>query len=104
MLASQGLRRTIELAILAALASQDDYANQIARRLRDAGLPEVTSKQVYATVGRLLHTGAVTAHAKLMPSGQTLQHYRLTPEGHERLDDLRAEWRRFADTMSRLIG
>lgn len=104
MLASQGLRRSLELAVLAALAVEDDYANQVARRLRDEGLADVTFKQVSAIVARLLSAGSVSSYPRTLSSGQTLQHYRLTARGRSRLAELTEEWTAIVDAMGNLIA
>ena len=104
MLASQGLRRSLELAVLAALAVEDDYTNQVARRLRDEGLADVTFKQVSATLARLLSAESVSSYPRTLSSGQTLQHYRLTTSGRARLVQLTAEWTAIVDAMANLLG
>lgn len=103
MLASQRLRSSLELAVLAAIAAQDDYANRIAKRLRDGGLDDISFRQVSATVARLLYAGAVSSYPKKLSSGQTLQHYRLTEQGNSRLTALTVEWTTIVEAMQKLL-
>lgn len=103
VLASQGLRRSLELAVLAAVAVEEDYANQIARRLRGKGLVDVTFRQVSATLARLHYSGAVSSFPKRSSSGQALQHYRLTADGQARLRALTDEWLATVGAMAKLL-
>lgn len=104
VLASQALRRSLELAVLAAVAAQEDYANQLARRLREAGLVDVNFRQVSATLARLHYAGAVSSFPKKLSSGQTLQHYHLTAEGRSRFEALTEEWTTIVGAMAGLLA
>lgn len=103
MIASQRLKGTLDLAVLAVLAREDCYGTEIVQRLRDAGIEDIAPKPVYATLARLAHEGCVTSYKVVTNRGQPIFHG-LTAAGRRRLRSLSAEWRTFRDAMESVVG
>lgn len=104
MIASQMLRRTLDIAVLAVLEQGDSYGVEIGRRLREAGIEDAAIRAVYATLGRLEHDGCVTSFEVTPAVGKGSPHYyQLTDRGRQRLAELTVAWRAFEDAMDRLL-
>jgi PadR family transcriptional regulator PadR len=96
-------RGALELCILAILARGKRYGYDIAHALSGAEGPEIKEGTIYPLLNRLRIEGLIDAEWQLSPQGPQRKYYTLTATGAQRLAAMRAEWRRFAADVDRLI-
>jgi PadR family transcriptional regulator PadR len=100
---SQLLRGTLDAAVLAVVAEQDGYGYDVVRRLRAAGLTDVGDASVYGTLRRLYGGGALTSYVLPSDEGPHRKYYGITDLGRSQLDEARAAWGDFAQTLTGLL-
>ncbi len=100
---SQLLKGVLDLAVLAVLDRADGYGYEVVRGLRAAGLQEVGEASVYGTLRRLYNAGLLTSYVVPSEEGPHRKYYSLNSQGHARLKETAATWRRFAETMDGLV-
>jgi PadR family transcriptional regulator PadR len=94
----------LDLAVLAAVGGEDGYGYDIVRRLRRAGLSEVGEASVYGTLRRLYQAGSVTSYVVASDEGPHRKYYGLTPPGRKAVEAQTNDWRRFSETMDRILA
>lgn len=100
---SQLLKGVLDLAVLAVLEDEDGYGYDIVRRLREHGLEDVGDASVYGTLRRLFQAGSLTSYVKPSESGPNRKYYGLNGAGRNQLERAAKDWRRFAETIDRLL-
>lgn len=100
---TQLLKGVLDVAVLATIRNNDGYGYDVVRRLRAAGIDEVGDASVYGTLRRLYAAGALSIYVVPSDDGPHRKYYSITKEGRSQLDEQRATWRHFADTMSELL-
>ncbi len=100
---TQLLKGVLDVAVLATIRDDDGYGYDVVRRLRAAGIDEVGDASVYGTLRRLYASGALSTYVVPSDDGPHRKYYSITGEGRTQLDEQRATWRRFADTMTELL-
>lgn len=102
---SDQTRGQLDALILAALAHGPAHGYAVIVRLREQSdgafsLPEGT---IYPALHRLEQAGRVHS-TEAAVQGRRRRIYALTAAGEARLDEQRAEWRRFSALVTRMIG
>src|SRR5215470_10137886 len=100
------LQGTLDLMILqtlAAMGAQHGYA--IAARLEQVsnGALQLNMGTLYPGLVRLEAKGWIAARWAITDSNRRARFYELTPRGRKRLQVERAEWRRMASIMSKVL-
>ena len=90
--------------MLAAIQEEDGYGYDVVRRLRAAGLDDVGDASVYGTLRRLYAAGALTSYVVPSDGGPHRKYYGINQQGRTMLDEQRASWTSFADTMTSLLA
>ncbi|MDP9026422.1 MAG: PadR family transcriptional regulator [Actinomycetota bacterium] len=101
---TQLLKGVLDVAVLAAIQEEDGYGYDVVRRLRAAGLEEVGDASVYGTLRRLYTAGALTSYVVPSDGGPHRKYYGINQQGRTMLDQQRASWGTFADTMNGLLA
>lgn len=102
--ASQLLKGSLDLAVLAVLAHQDDYGYGIARQVWDAGLADVREASIYGTLNRLFRAGLLSVHVEASASGPHRKYYALSAAGRAYLDDGRQVWDTTRNAIDQLLA
>lgn len=100
---TQLLKGVLDVAVLAVIQEEDGYGYDIVRRLRAGGLDEVGDASVYGTLRRLYTAGALSTYVVPSDGGPHRKYYGINSEGRAMLAEQRANWTRFAGTMSHLL-
>lgn len=100
---TQLLKGVLDLAVLAAVDTDDGYGYDVVRRLRAAGLGQVGDASVYGTLRRLYAAGALTSYVVPSEEGPHRKYYGITPQGRTSLAHQRKQWDEFAQTMTDLL-
>lgn len=101
---TQLLKGVLDVAVLAAIHEEDGYGYDVVRRLRVAGLREVGDASVYGTLRRLYSAGALTSYVVPSDGGPHRKYYGINRQGRAMLDEQRASWAEFSQTMNGLLA
>jgi PadR family transcriptional regulator PadR len=91
---AQLLRGSLDLCVLAALAQQPGHAYELATRLAEAGLRDVSYGTVYPMITRLRRSGLLHEQTEASPVGPARKVFSLTAAGRDALDDWLGQWQR----------
>jgi PadR family transcriptional regulator, regulatory protein PadR len=94
----------LELAILAALWSQELYGLEILRRLENDSDLIVSEGTVYPLLSRLKALGLVRSEWVESEAGHPRKYYALTPDGKRRVLDMAKTWAKFSSSVSKLLA
>ena len=72
--------------------------------MEDTGLDDVGDASVYGTLRRLYAAGALTSYVVPSDGGPHRKYYGINQQGRTMLDEQRASWTSFADTMTGLLA
>lgn len=89
---SQMRKGFVELAILAAVRSGDDYGYAIMKRLRAIDALAVTESTLYPALSRMTEDGLLTAWRVASSDGPPRRYFALSQKGRDRLADMAAHW------------
>jgi PadR family transcriptional regulator, regulatory protein PadR len=102
-LLTQMRRGTLEYCVLALLREEERYGFDLVRALAAVDGMVTSEGTIYPLLSRLRREGMVSTTWEESPSGPPRRYYRLTPEGHEALDEFVQEWQRFRDAVDRFV-
>jgi PadR family transcriptional regulator PadR len=89
---SQIRRGTLELCVLALIASKPRYGYDLVSALERWEPLATTEGTVYPLLRRLQREGKVEASWQESVAGPPRKYYRLTPHGHDLLERMTADW------------
>lgn len=92
----------LELCVLRVIATQEVYASDLLRHLKDAQLL-VVEGTLYPLLNRLNKSGLVTYSWQESTGGPPRKYYRLTDNGHNFLQELTASWHQLVFSTSALL-
>lgn len=96
-------RGSLDLAILLTVSSGPRYGLAIIQHLEAFTDLVVTEGTIYPILGRLTRDGLLDATWVDDEAPHPRKYYSLTRLGRRRLDEMKAEWRAFADKIGRLM-
>jgi PadR family transcriptional regulator PadR len=96
-------RGSLDLAILLTVSSGPRYGLAIIQHLEAFTDLVVTEGTIYPILGRLTRDGLLDAQWVEDEAPHPRKYYTLTRAGTKRLDQMKAEWRAFADKIGRLM-
>ena len=96
-------RGSLDLAILLTVSSGPRYGLAIIQHLEAFTDLVVTEGTIYPILGRLTRDGLLSAQWVEGEAPHARKYYSLTRAGTKRLDQMKAEWRAFADKIGRLM-
>jgi PadR family transcriptional regulator PadR len=100
---AQMRRGSLELCILAILSGGKRYGYDIVQELAGGDALVIKEGTIYPLLNRLKSEGLVTAEWQPSPEGPARKYYTLTAEGSQRMAEMGAEWRRFAEDVERVL-
>lgn len=101
---SQLLKGVLPACILAVIDRQPVYGYELAQKLEESGLPEISDGTIYPILLRLQKQKLV--YSEMRPSesgGPKRKYYFLTAEGKNELLQMRAEWGAIANPVSTML-
>jgi PadR family transcriptional regulator PadR len=96
-------RGSLDLAILLSVSSGPRYGLAIIQHLDAFTDLVVTEGTIYPILARLTREGLLDATWVEDEAPHPRKYYRLTRAGAQRLEQMKREWRAFADKIARLI-
>jgi PadR family transcriptional regulator PadR len=97
-------RGGLDLAILLTVSSGPRYGLAIIQHLEAFTDLVVTEGTIYPILGRLTREGLLAAEWVEGEAAHARKYYRLTRQGVKRLDEMKQQWREFADKIGRLMA
>lgn len=102
--ASQLLKGSLDLAVLAVLSCGDDYGYGIARRIWNAGLTDVREASIYGTLNRLYRSGLLLTRVEPSANGPHRKYYVLSEAGRAYLADGSRAWKTTTSAIGHLLA
>ena len=89
--------------MLALLREEDRYGFDLVRTLSSSGGLLTSEGTIYPLLSRLRKEGIVETSWRESDSGPPRRYYRLTPDGHAKLDAFVPEWTRFRSSIDKIL-
>jgi PadR family transcriptional regulator, regulatory protein PadR len=96
---SQIRRGTLELCVLAMIASKPRYGYDLVSALERWELLATTEGTLYPLLRRLQREGKVEASWQESAAGPPRKYYRLTPHGRDLLERMAADWTELSEAV-----
>jgi PadR family transcriptional regulator PadR len=101
---SQIRRGTLELCVLALIASKPRYGYDLVTALERWEPLATTEGTVYPLLRRLQREGKVEASWQESAAGPPRKYYRLTPHGHDLLERMIADWAELSEAVRETLS
>jgi PadR family transcriptional regulator PadR len=101
---SQIRRGTLELCVLALIASKPRYGYDLVSALERWEPLATTEGTVYPLLRRLQREGKVEASWQESVAGPPRKYYRLTPHGHDLLERMTADWAELSEAVRETLS
>ena len=83
-------RGLLDVSVLAAIKNEDSYGYKIIKDMKP--YIELSESTLYTILKRLETAGMLTVHTS-EHGGRLRKYYRITPQGLQRIEEFKAEWR-----------
>jgi len=93
----------VEMCLLSCVAREEQYGYDIIRRMQEH-IPEMNESSFYAILRRLHREGALEQYIGETSGGPPRKYYRVTPQGRERLERQREDWRKLESFVREMMG
>ncbi len=97
-------RGALEFCVIALLRERPRYGFDIVRELSEADGLLTSEGTIYPLLSRLRKDGLVTTTWQESGTGPPRRYYALTSDGRTALDRFVQDWRRFRDSVDRVLG
>ncbi|HUE97015.1 MAG TPA: PadR family transcriptional regulator [Longimicrobiaceae bacterium] len=99
------LQGSLDLLILAVLASEELHGWGVSKRIRELSreVLEVNQGSLYPALYRLQDQGLLTSRWGVSPEGRRAKLYRLTGSGTRRLGEEKGNWRLFSRAVDHIL-
>ncbi len=97
-------RGALEYCVIALLRESPRYGFDIVRELSEADGLLTSEGTIYPLLSRLRKEGLVTTTWQESDTGPPRRYYALTSDGRTALDRFVEDWRRFRDSVDRVLG
>ena len=99
---AQFKRGIVELCVLSELVQEDMYGYSIISNISEH--IDVNENTVYPILRRLTKQGLFDTYTETMSIGAPRKYYKITGEGTEKLNEYESEWKKFIDSVYRILG
>jgi PadR family transcriptional regulator PadR len=97
-------RGALEYCVIALLRERPRYGFDIVRELAEVDGLLTSEGTIYPLLSRLRREGLVTTSWQESDAGPPRRYYALTGDGRTALDRFVQDWRRFRDSVDRVLG
>ena len=101
---TQLLKGILDACIMMVIKEQPVYGYELALKLQEAGLPEMTQGTIDPVLLRLQKKGYITSEQRESPSGPKRKYYFLSAEGQDELKSISDEWEKIVIPVNKLLG
>ena len=92
----------IELCVLKIVSNKDMYGFELIQSISTE--IEVNENTIYPILRRLTKQGLFDTYTETMSIGAPRKYYKITGEGTEKLNEYESEWKKFIDSVYRILG
>ena len=92
----------LEMCILSIIKQRDMYGYEVIEKLSTD--IDVNENTVYPILRRLTKQGLFDTYTETMSIGAPRKYYKITGEGTEKLNEYESEWKKFIDSVYRILG
>ncbi|AGK96488.1 PadR family transcriptional regulator [Clostridium pasteurianum] len=100
---SQFLKGTLEGCILKIINDDEVYGYEIAEKLKNYGLSEVSEGTIYPLLLRLEKAGLLNSTKKESPYGPKRKYYKLSIGGKEALNNFYENWMKLKESIDKIF-
>lgn len=100
---SQFLKGTLEGCILKIINDDEVYGYEIAEKLKNYGLNEVSEGTIYPLLLRLEKAGLLNSTKKESPCGPKRKYYKISIEGKEALNSFYKNWMQLKESIEKIF-
>ncbi|WP_095150934.1 PadR family transcriptional regulator [Shouchella lehensis] len=101
---TQILKGILDACVMTIIKEDEVYGYELAVRLQEVGLPEISDGTIYPVLLRLQKKGFIFSELKDSPSGPKRKYYYLTKEGEEELNSIIQQWNTIVTPVNELLG
>ncbi|MFB4213436.1 PadR family transcriptional regulator [Shouchella sp. JSM 1781072] len=101
---TQMLKGILDACVMTVIKEEEVYGYELALRLQEVGLPEISDGTIYPVLLRLQKKGFISSTMKDSPSGPKRKYYSLTKEGEEELKAIVEQWNAIVTPVNELLG
>lgn len=91
----------LDMCLLYCISQESLYGYDIIRNMHEY-FPEVNESTFYAILRRLHKEGAAMVFEGNISNGPTRKYYKITEEGNERLNQMKADWNRIQEIVEKM--
>lgn len=101
---SQLLKGALQACVLAVIDKESVYGYELAQKLKESGLPEISDGTVYPILLRLQKNKLIYSETRpSIAGGPKRKYYYMTEEGKEELKQITEEWEALSIPISTLL-
>lgn len=101
---SQLLKGILEACVLSLIHQKPVYGYELAQKLKESGLPDISDGTIYPILLRLQKNKLIYSEMKpSMSGGPQRKYYYLTETGRQELAEMILEWEQLAGPISTLL-
>lgn len=101
---TQLLKGILDACIMTVIKERPVYGYELALKLQETGLPEITQGTIYPVLLRLQKKGYIIGEQRESPAGPKRKYYFLTDEGQAELKNISDEWENIVIPVNKLLG
>ncbi|MBM7836796.1 PadR family transcriptional regulator PadR [Alkalihalobacillus xiaoxiensis] len=101
---TQILKGILDACIMTIIKEEAVYGYELALRLQQVGLPEISDGTIYPVLLRLQKKNFIYSELKESPSGPKRKYYYLTEEGEVELETIINQWNEIVFPVNELLG
>ena len=100
---TQLLKGILEGCLLAIIQKEPTYGYEIAMKLKNYGLEDISEGSIYPLLLRLQKEKHVIGKMQKSPNGPDRKYYYLTEEGRIALEDFKKQWKAIQLPINRIL-
>lgn len=101
---SQLLHGVLDMCLLSLIDEEASYGYEMVAKLRKRGLSLASEGSIYPLLSRLQKQGMIEGYLVQSSEGPARKYYRMSDDGKETLDQWRAEWHDFSDSVNAVLN
>lgn len=101
---TQLLHGVLDMCLLSIIDEQESYGYEMVSKLRQRGLDLASEGSIYPLLSRLQKQGMIEGYLVQSSEGPARKYYRMSDNGRKTLEQWRAEWRDFSNSVNGVLN
>ncbi|MGH8945848.1 MAG: PadR family transcriptional regulator [Acidimicrobiia bacterium] len=101
---SQLLHGVLDMCLLSVIDEEASYGYEMVSKLRERGLDLASEGSIYPLLSRLQKQGVIEGYLVQSSEGPARKYYRMSRRGRELLQQWRADWTVFRDSVDEVVN